>query len=328
MRQKPMMNVESLITHSKDKGIKFEIMSEDDAKAYLSKNNNYFKLTSYRKNYSKVTDGPRAGQYDKLDFAHLIELARIDVEIRHILLKMCLDIEHFLKVKLIKAVESNMDSGSGEDGYKIVTDYLTDIGTMDLEKRVSSISQRAGSLSRKMNQNRKNPYCDGLMEKYHGEMPIWVLVEIISFGYLEDLINYYSYSTGWPTPVDSKSLDRVRQIRNAAAHNNCIINDLNASETDNKTPRFITQFISRAGIGKNMRAKKLSNRRINQIVHLLYVYDKVVTSDNTRTLRLQELKDLLNKRIVEHKDYFLHNSLLTSTHDFFNRLVSSIVISN
>ena len=328
MHQKPMMNVESLITHSKDKGIKFEIMSEDDAKAYLSKNNNYFKLTSYRKNYSKVTDGPRAGQYDKLDFAHLIELARIDVEIRHILLKMCLDIEHFLKVKLIKAVESNMDSGSGEDGYKIVTDYLTDIGTMDLEKRVSSISQRAGSLSRKMNQNRKNPYCDGLMEKYHGEMPIWVLVEIISFGYLEDLINYYSYSTGWPTPVDSKSLDRVRQIRNAAAHNNCIINDLNASETDNKTPRFITQFISRAGIGKNMRAKKLSNRRINQIVHLLYVYDKVVTSDNTRTLRLQELNDLLNKRIVEHKDYFLHNSLLTSTHDFFNRLVSSIVISN
>lgn len=107
MPRKPMLSVEDLIIHSIDKGIKFDIMSKEEAKEYLGKNNNYFKLTSYRKNYNKYTDGINKGKYEHLDFAYLIELARIDVEVRHILFKMCLDIEHFLKVSLIKAVEDN-----------------------------------------------------------------------------------------------------------------------------------------------------------------------------------------------------------------------------
>lgn len=101
MPLKPMLGVDGLIAHSKEKGITFEIISEDEAKDYLGRNNNYFKLSSYRKNYTKFPAGPRKGQYRDLDFAYLIELARIDVEVRHILLKMCLDIEHFLKVSLI-----------------------------------------------------------------------------------------------------------------------------------------------------------------------------------------------------------------------------------
>lgn len=324
MPQKPMLSVEDLITHSKEKGIKFDAMSELDAKRYLAQNNNYFKLTSYRKNYSKILDGERKGQYDKLDFAHLIELARIDVEIRHILLKMCLDIEHFLKVSLIKAVENNMQAGCGEDGYKIVTDFLIDAGNSDFDVRAENMAKRSGAISRKINQNRKNPYCDGLMKKYHDSMPIWAFVEVISFGDLEDLIKFYSETTGWVLPVDWQSLDRVRQIRNAAAHNNCIINDLNSSKTHSKTPKFITEFVSSAGIGQNMRQKKLSNRRVNQIVHLLYVYDKVVNSTNTRNIRLAEVRDLLDTRIVQHKEYFQHNLLLTSTYDFFKKIVSTL----
>lgn len=71
---KPMLGVDDLILHMKSKGIAFTEMSEDDAKAYLHKNNNYFKLTSYRKNYAKCMQGSRTGQYEKLDFAYLVEL--------------------------------------------------------------------------------------------------------------------------------------------------------------------------------------------------------------------------------------------------------------
>ena len=39
---KPMLGVDDLILHMKSKGIAFTEMSEDDAKAYLHKNNNYF----------------------------------------------------------------------------------------------------------------------------------------------------------------------------------------------------------------------------------------------------------------------------------------------
>ena len=324
MPEKPMLCVDELIAHSKEKGIKFDVMSEFDAKSYLAKNNNYFKLTSYRKNDPKTTDGQRKGQYEMLDFAHLIELARIDVEIRHILFKMCLDIEHFLKVSLIKAVENNMQSGSGEDGYKIVTDFLIDAGNTAFDIRAENMARRSGAISRKLKQNRKNPYCDGLMKKYHDNMPIWAFVEVISFGDLEDLIRFYSELTGWRLPVDGQNLDRVRQIRNAAAHNNCIINDLNTSESQSQTPRFITEFVSSAGVGRNMRKKKLSNRRVNQIVHLLYVYDRIVKNENTRSIRLSELHDLLDTRIVQHKEYFQHNLLLTSTYDFFKKIVSAL----
>ena len=75
-----------------------------------------------------------------MDFAYLIELARIDVEVRHILLKMCLDIEHFLKVSLINAVENNLQAGNGEDGYKIVTDFITDTSGVNFEERAKNIS--------------------------------------------------------------------------------------------------------------------------------------------------------------------------------------------
>ena len=73
-----------------------------------------------------------------------------------------------------------------------------------------------------------------------------------------------------------------------------------------------------------MRAKKLSNERVNQIVHLLYFYDCVVTSENTRRTRLAELDDLFHKRMVTHADYFKSNQLLTSTYEFFLKLVEKM----
>lgn len=332
MPLKPMLDVDGLIAHSKGKGITFDIISEDEAKEYLGRNNNYFKLSSYRKNYTKYPSGSRKDQYRELDFAYLIELARIDVEVRHILLKMCLDIEHFLKVSLIKAVEDNLQAGTGENGYKIVTDFITDASSLNFEERARNISKRSGTISRKIGQNTKNPYCEGLMRKYRGEMPVWVFVEVISFGDLEDLIAFYAKEAGWKSPIDEKSLDRVRQIRNAAAHNNCIINDLRpeeASERDvSRTPRFITEFVCQAGIGENMRKKKLANRRINQIVHLLYVYDKVVTSENTRNTRLTELYELLHTRMSIHGDYFATNSLLMSSHEFFVKITDSLMVTH
>ena len=322
MAKKPMLTVERLIDHAQNKGIKFEIMTVDDAKNYLGNNNNYFKLSSYRKNYDKHLEGANAGKYIDLDFAYLIELARIDVEVRHILLKMCLDIEHFLKVSLISAVEANLGGETGEDGYKVVTDYILDTGNLSFKNRSSNIAKRAPAISRKIRQNDNNPYCGGLLEKYSDDMPIWAFVELISFGDLKDLIRYYSDTTGWVPPVDMKSLDRVRQIRNAAAHNNCIINDLRASKDAIKTPAFITDFVKTAGIKKDARQKRLSNSRINQIVHLLYVYDQVVTSANTRATRLSELNELLNSRMLINKSYFSTNTMLCGVHRFFVKLIA------
>lgn len=321
---KPMLSVDDLITHMQSKGIAFTIMSVDEAKLYLHKNNNYFKLTSYRKNYLKYTTGANIGKYEKLEFVYLVELARIDVQLRQVILGLCLDIEHFLKVELIKAIEN----APAEDGYSIVLDYLFDASNPKIESRTENASVRSRALYSKLHNNKKNPYCGGLISKYHDEMPVWAFVEIISFGDLLRFVEYVTKKIGWMLPVDIQALDRVRQIRNAAAHNNCIINDLSAvydnGKPDCNEPVHITRFVRQSGVSKPAMQKKLSNRRLSQIIHLLYAYDMVVKSSNSRQARLSELKTLFNTRMIQHEDYFLTNKLVSSTFDMLAKVVNSI----
>ena len=329
--RKPMLTSDQLIEHLKNRGVLFGIISEDEAKTHLSQHNNYFKLSSYRKNYTKSDDGENAGKYINLEFAYLVELARLDTEVRHLLLQMALDIEHFLKVSLIKAVEDRMDSFHDEDGYQIVQGYLSADEFPAGPDQTGTAHKRTSSYNKKLSQNAHNPYCGGLINSYSSDMPIWAFVELISFGDLIELVGYYSKKKGWTPPVDLKSLDRVRQIRNACAHGNAIINDLRSIPAVNSgkqgvsiSPYFITSFLQNASISKDARNKKLSNPRINQIVHLLFIYDTLVTSHHTRQKRLSELNTLLNTRMREHGDYFQKNSLLHSTHAFFIKIAASI----
>ena len=323
---KPMLGVDDLILHMKSKGIAFTEMSEEDAKAYLHKNNNYFKLTSYRKNYAKCMQGSRAGQYEKLDFAYLVELARIDVQLRQTILGMCLDIEHFLKVQLIRAIEQEPN----EDGYSIVLDYVFDSGNTVFAERAHNASPRAYAISNKLEKNKNNPYCGGLITKYNDEMPVWAFIEIISFGDLLRFIEYVSKKINWTLPVDIQTLDRVRQIRNAAAHNNCIINDLTPNYKagtrvpECNEPVYITKFVRSAGVAKPTMQKKLSNRRFSQIIHLLYAFDVIVTSSNSRQLRFTELKNLVSTRMLTNKRYFVTNQLLDSTYNVLSSVVNSL----
>jgi abortive infection bacteriophage resistance protein len=46
---KPKLSLDGQIEHLKEKGVLFNIMDETVAKEYLAQNNNYFKLTAYRK---------------------------------------------------------------------------------------------------------------------------------------------------------------------------------------------------------------------------------------------------------------------------------------
>lgn len=324
--KKPMLSVDDLISYMQSKGIEFKHMPEADAKDYLHKNNNYFKLTSYRKNYTKYTTGAHIGTYEHLDFAYLVELARIDVSLRQVILAMCLDIEHFLKVQLIGAIEQD----PSEDGYSIVLEYIFDANNANFLTRAENGAYRARAIFSKLDKNKNNPYCGDLISKYNDEMPVWAFIEIISFGDLLRFVEYVSNKIGWNLPVDLKTLDRVRQIRNAAAHNNCIINNLSPTfkpgtkDPDCKEPVYITQFVRSAGVNKPTMHKKLSNRRFSQLIHLLYAYDIIVTSSNSRQQRYHDLKDLVNNRMLQKQNYFSTNTLLTSTYKVLSSIVNNL----
>jgi hypothetical protein len=52
--EKPILGTDGQIRHLQSKGVKFNIMTVEEATEYLNKNNNYFKLTAYRKNFPKT----------------------------------------------------------------------------------------------------------------------------------------------------------------------------------------------------------------------------------------------------------------------------------
>ena len=168
---KPMLSTKELIEHMKEKGITFRETSEKEAMDFLENNNYYMKLAAYRANYEKCAEGKRKGMYQNLDFAYLQELSRLDMHLRHLVLEMCLDIEHSIKVRLVDLATKDPQ----EDGYDIVRRFLAEEGGMRVLEGIRR--HKAGE------------YCKDLIAKYYPYFPIWVFVELISFG---DLL-YFCY---------------------------------------------------------------------------------------------------------------------------------------
>jgi hypothetical protein len=125
------------------------IVSEEEAKHFLAEHNYYLKLASYRANYKKYSSGKRIGQYQNLDFAYLKELSTIDMHLRYIIVQMALDIEHYLKVKLLSSIEDNPD----EDGYHLIQCFFADDNNFSALKEIQ--------------RHKSSDYCKSLIEKYN-----------------------------------------------------------------------------------------------------------------------------------------------------------------
>ena len=105
---------------------------------FLNESNYYMKLASYRTNYPKYGDtSKKNGQYINLEFAYLKELSTIDMHLRYIIMEMCLDIEHYLKVKFLRAIENNPD----EDGYDIIRRFVSIESNSHILKKYVAINQ-------------------------------------------------------------------------------------------------------------------------------------------------------------------------------------------
>ena len=309
-KDKPILDTDGQIVHLQSKGVKFEKMTVEEAKQYLIQNNNYFKLRAYRKNFPKHPGGDFEGQYINLDFAMLKDLAIIDMRLRYVLIHLALDIEHFAKVKLLKAVEA-----STNDGYQIVLDYMALLQQKDEEND----THRLDALKNELLRNLDNPYCGGIIAKYDGCYPVWAFVEIIPLG---SFIHFYGFCADQLSRKDMKDdyylLTTVKNLRNAAAHNNCIIHDMGAKDSTHKTNYNVLKALS--SISKATRNNKLSNVRMQQIITLLYTHSVIVTSDGVHNSEKVALVDLC-QRMYHHIDYYADNDAILTSFDFFKKAV-------
>ena len=141
---KPMLKITEMVPYLKNKNIKFELISEQEAEKYLKDNNNYYNLTSYKHNFERyLINGEFVDKYVDLDFAYLKDLAIIDHKVRLVLFKMIIDIEHYLKIRILNLIEDINE----EDGYRIVNMYLEkDFNDDKFPKKVhNSIFKKVGS---------------------------------------------------------------------------------------------------------------------------------------------------------------------------------------
>ena len=310
---KPKLLPEDIIKKVKvEKGITFKYISELDAETFLKNKNNYYRLASYRKNYDKKQTGPNKGKYIDLDFAYLIDLSTIDMHLRFMIIKMCLDIEHDLKLKLLNDITLNKN----EDGYSIVEEFINYYDMRDeiFKKRRSTY---VGDLINKffVFKTSKNSKGIQVVDSVEVHCPIWAFVEIISFGEFVKLYDFY-YQEQKPLKV---SLKPILSLRNACAHNNCLINNLRSGQTH--PGLVVATFVSKIkSISKDVRNKYLKVRPIFEFVNLLIVYEEVVSSD-VKNNRYKELKSLINERMRKHSEYYENQQLLTASYKFIKKIV-------
>lgn len=301
---KDLLTAEGLIAHMEKKGITFNRITKEDAQSFLEHNNYYMKLASYRANYKKYTNGAKAGQYIGLDFSCLQELSKLDMRIRYLAFQMALDIEHFMKVKLLNNIENN----SEEDGYKIIQKFIAKDQSFGILKTIRA--------------HKASAYCKDLIEKYYPYFPAWVFVELISFGDFAYLCEFYSETYGVEIG-DRILLNSVRDLRNACAHSNCLINNLAPGNT--KAHQSVVDRVKTVtSISENSRDKKLSNKCIYDFVCLLYAYDEIVSSPVAKQKRYDELEEFFEGRMVQNKDWFMNNNIITSSYSFVKKILDSI----
>ncbi|SEQ18757.1 Abortive infection bacteriophage resistance protein [Lachnospiraceae bacterium NE2001] len=308
MNDKPILSIDDQIIYLKEKGVKFAIMDETFAKEYLRHNNNYFKLTAYRKNYDKHPDGKNADKYINLDFGYLVDISVIDMLLRYRIVHMALDIEHHTKLKLLRKIEEK-----SEDGYSVVRDYIDSLDEHQKDIYDSEI-----------NRNKGNVYCGDIIDKYDGEYPIWAFIEIIPFG---RLVAFYGFCAD--RFADRKMKDdfyrllTCKEIRNAAAHSNCILNDLRSKTAKHRTSDDVTKALMKInGMNKNFRKNRMSNARIQQIVTLLYTHKMMVTSSGISTTESEKVQEVM-ERAYKHIDYYKGNIKIKNTLDFLKMVVDS-----
>lgn len=305
---KPLLNYDEQIQHLKNNGIKFSLISIDDAKHYLEYHNNYFKLTAYRKNYAKHPGGTNKGKYINLDFRYLVDLATIDMLLRYQIVHLALDIEHHVKLRLLSKIQSHETNG-----YSIVTEFR------------NSLDETQGQiLTNELYRNQNNIYCGDIITKYQDRYPIWAFIELIPFGRLISLYKFCAQKYNDSSMLrEYYCLLDCKEIRNASAHNNCILNDLSPNTAKYQTKHEVTQALSKIkSISPQFRRLRMSNARMQQLITLLYVHKSFVSSSGILIAESSAMHELIT-RMFKHIDYYNDNDLIKSSFCFIKIIVDT-----
>lgn len=351
-----------------EKNVSFKLMSEEDAVAFLEERSFFFKLKAFAKGFEKYGCKPgEKGRYVNLDFGHLVELSKLDKALRSLVLDLALDIEHYLKVRINAAamhagadpfeavgtfLESSaasvvseqtkaLDKNAGASAVRLATSTL---GGCDLESQsaiVSAANEATATLSEVTRRRDPrhvehaiagmagSPYSGALVKKYSdGPIPLWTLLELVSFGPLTKLYRHCFGKAGTIDDPEEREMFSVyrgllrctQQLRNAAAHNDCLLNGLASHEKKSGAyPKIRKALAEDYGMDSDVVAQVGSVRIAMDLAAVLICYDAYVPRGGSRTragLALSAARD----RFAEHAPWFDKTYAVKSFLDYADTL--------
>lgn len=305
---KRKLSFDEQIDDLKSKNIKFNITSEVEAKKFLQYNNYYFKLKAYAKVYTTYSKAGLQDKYNNLEFAYLVELSTLDMYLRHLIIGLCLDIEHILKTRMIRDITNN----GSEDGYNIVKKYV--------EQDYTVLSQ--------LYSNRDKSAATDLVKKFSEDeekIPVWSFVEALSFGKFIELYDMYYGIYGGKSY--SSYLGNIKFLRNAAAHNNCLLNSLRKPYSIRIHKNMdIMDALSKSKKFETSYKTKMENPVVHDFVVLLFVYYDLLNTAANRNMRekgMNRVKELFYETMVrnDNKSYFAKNDVLVTNYKFICQVI-------
>ena len=296
----PKLKVPEIIKYCKnDLGITFNLMDEEKAKEFLEKNNFFFRLKQY---CSTCPEQTKSGKYIGLDFGHLVELSTIDMFLRKILLKMTIDLEHYLKVKLVNDCQNN----PADDGYEVVEKFLE--SHLKLKEDIAKV-------------NKNTSYGESSFEKYISAPAVWNFVEMVSFA---DFISFYAFYYDYMRMKCeyTKHFESVRRIRNACAHNVCMLASFKPVQGFKSDLETNFELLGgNIGIGSGTISYCMKVPLLNDFAVMLSVYTKLISSPKIKEITIQEIKDFFDGRMVYRKQYFENNTDIKNAYQFARKVL-------
>ena len=160
-----------------------------------------------------------------------------------------------------------------------------------------------------------------LIKKFdEGNIPIWTLIETLSFG---DFIKLYSLYYGvYGGYSYSAYLGSIKFLRNASAHNNCLLNSMRKPYSMKiRKNKEIMDVLAKSKKFTSSYKTKMENPVIHDFVVLLFVFYDIMNTPANRNMRdkgMSAIKALFFETMKrnDNVNLFIKNDVLVENYRF------------
>jgi len=305
------LTIQDQVDFLKDRGVFVENTAY--AVDYLSRHLNFYRLLSYTKLLTfQSTDKIIKG----VTFDHLVELSKLDLAFRRVILPMTIDIEFAAKLEMNNDCSCNVD----DDGYSFSSEYVKN--NAELTRKFTDKIQK-----------NTDEYGKDILKDHYPDLAVWHLTELMTFG---DFIYFWQqYYAKFPKPgLDITWRNNLffvtKKLRNACAHNNFMLPSLvkKPSQVNRQLMSTLPNELSKNGMVLSESEKKTvrNSMLISDFTMMLMLFNEIVISTSLRNNARNKLRELMADRMTEKKELFRLAPDLASYYQVCKKIIDTLLV--